>query len=214
MKIDWRIVLAMLIGMFFLQNFFLKKDNPVDDVVVEIPEKEGGVEKELLKVIRDTVYIEVPSVKTNEKVVKQIVVDSLYKEKYETAIKENDSIKAKNLFLESISIDEYKGTLIDNKDIRILGTFTTRGKLLEYDIDYTIKKNTITYTPKTIVSYPKLTVTGSIEVGLPTTVTGTDPLISAKLGFINKKGKSFTLGVDSQKRVLVGYSVPLFRTKK
>ena len=209
-KIDYRIVLVMIVAVICLQYIYFLPEDPVVDVVsVKIDEKTGG-ESKVIDSIK-TVYVEVPG-KTTVK--KELVVDSLYKAKYEKAIKENDSLTAKNLFLESIALDTYEGTLIDNKDIKIDGKFITRGKLLEYDLDYTIKEDSITYTPQVVTRYPKFTLIGGVDLHLPTQPKGTSPMVSAHVGVRNKKGNEFSVGVDSQGRFLVGYEFVIFKSKR
>ena len=209
-KIDYRIVLVMIVAVICLQYIYFLPEDPVVDVVsVKIDEKTGG-ESKVIDSIK-TVYVEVPG-KTTVK--KELVVDSLYKAKYEKAIKENDSLTAKNLFLESIALDTYEGTLIDNKDIKIDGKFITRGKLLEYDLDYTIKEDSITYTPQVVTRYPKFTLIGGVDLHLPTQPQGTSPMVSAHVGVRNKKGNEFSVGVDSQGRFLVGYEFVIFKSKR
>lgn len=209
-KIDYRIVLVIIASVIYFQYVYFLPDNPVvDSVSVKIKEKTGG-ESKVIDSIR-TVYVEIPG-KTIVK--KELVVDSLYKTKYEEAIKNNDSLNAKNLFLESIALDTYEGTLIDNKDIKINGKFVTRGKLLKYDIDYKIKEDSITYVPKIATRYPKFSLVGGINLHLPTQPQGTSPIISAHVGVRNKKGNEFSVGVDTRGRFLVGYEFVIFKSKK
>mgnify|MGYP000501026958 CR=1 FL=1 len=202
MKIDFRIVIVIIIALFFVNKACNKIDEPVKDVTIITPEEFGEVEKKLDSVIRDTVYIEI----NNSSVKKEIVVDSLYKAKYETALKNNDTLKAKNLFLESIALDTYEGNLIDNDDIKIDGRFLTRGKLLEYDIRYKIKSDTITYIPEVRTKHPKLSLVYGLSVGIPTDpLSNTKALIKAQAGLQFKSGDIITLGYDTEDRVSVGY---------
>lgn len=209
-KIDYRIVLVMIAVVICLQYIYFLPDNPVVDTVsVKIDEKTGSDSKVIDSI--KTVYVEIPG-KTTVK--KELVVDSLYKEKYEKAIKKNDSLTAKNLFLESIALDTYEGTLIDNKDIKIDGKFTTRGKLLEYNIDYKIKEDSITYIPQIVTKHPKFVLVGGIDLHLPTQPQGTSPIVSAHVGVRNKKGNEFSVGFDTRGRFLVGYEFVIFKSKR
>lgn len=210
-KIDIKIVILIILGMFLIDTFLVHKDDPIEDVTVVIPEKVGSVEKEIDSVKVDTVYIVEQGGKEKPRA---IVVDSTYKAEYEKAIAENDSLKAKNIFLESIAITKYKDTLINNKDILIKGDFTTRGKLLNYKIDYTIKADTITYTPQVVRKNPKFALVGGIELGLPLNGIVGDPTASINLGIRNVKGNTITFGFDTEKRFRVGYQITLFQSKK
>tara|TARA_R110000796_G_scaffold181330_3_gene297951 strand:- start:1280 stop:1918 length:639 start_codon:yes stop_codon:yes gene_type:complete len=199
------LVLAIALGVLSYIHF-----QPVEDVVVITDEKTGGVEEKIDDVVRDTIYIEtiVPGQAQPQR--KEIVVDSTYKADYEKAIKDNDSLKAKNLFLESISLNTWNGNLIDNKDIKIDGKFLTRGKLLEYKVDYKIKSDTLTFKPTIKYQHPRLTLLPGIKLGLPTDpLNNTEPVIELNVGIQNKKGNIFSVGIDSQKRFTVGYNIAL-----
>ncbi len=213
-KIDFKTVLLIIVAVLVTRYIFSPSDPSVEDVPIVLSPKEGIVEKKIDSIIRDTIYIDriIPGKRLPAKT--KVVVDSLYKVKYENAIKDNDTLKAKNLFLESIALDTYEGTLINNKDIKIDGTFLTRGKLLEYDVTYKIKSDTLTYTPKVITKYPKFSLIGGIEVGLPNPTNGSSGLISAKVGLMNRKGSTVSVGFDSESRITVGYSITLFKTKR
>jgi len=199
------LVLVIALGVLSYIHF-----QPVEDVVVITDEKTGGVEEKIDDVVRDTIYIEtiVPGQAQPQR--KEIVVDSTYKADYEKAIKDNDSLKAKNLFLESISLNTWDGNLIDNKDIKIDGKFLTRGKLLEYSVDYKIKSDTLTFKPKIKYQHPRLTLLPGIKLGFPTDpLNNTEPVIELNVGIQNKKGNVFSVGIDSQKRLTVGYNIAL-----
>jgi len=217
-KIDLRLVIVIIVALFLLDRFILNpgSDDPVVDVSIVADEKVGEVEKELDSIKTDTIYITKIIPGNPLPIKKEIVVDSTYKAQYEQALKENDSLKAKNLFLESISIDTYAGTLIDNEDIIINGEFTTRGKLLKYDLDYTIKRDTITYTPEVVTRFPKFSLVGGVELGLPAKngYTDSSPVISGHLGFRGKKGNTFSIGFDSEQRVTFGYEWTILKSKR
>ena len=214
-NIDYKHIAMIVVIFVLLIHLFGGAKEEVKDITIITKEKKGEVRKKVDSIIHDTIYIEkiIPGKKLPIR--KEIVVDSTYKSEYEKAIKDNDSLKAKNLFLESISLDTYEGTLIDNKEIKIDGKFLTRGKLLEYDLDYKIKKDTITYTPKVVTKFPNFSVVGGIDVLMPTrTFDQSGPAISAHIGFRNKKGNTLSFGIDNLKRITVGYEVTLFKTKK
>lgn len=206
-------ILVLAVALAILSYVHFDKD-PVEDVTVITDEKTGEVEKELSEVTPDTVYIEVKVPGKAKPQQKEIVVDSIYKAEYEQALKDNDSLKAKNLFLESISLNTFEGNLINNDDISIDGKFKTRGELLEYSIDYKIKSDTLTFTPNIEYRHPKASLVYGIKVGLPM-MNGSElqPTLEGVIGFQNKKGTSITLGMDTQKRITVGYfkTITLFK---
>tara|TARA_R110002020_G_scaffold100855_1_gene238040 strand:+ start:8174 stop:8815 length:642 start_codon:yes stop_codon:yes gene_type:complete len=207
MKIDARVVLMIIVALFIIDRYVFNDNKTVEDVTVITPEVNGTVEKKLDSVVPDVIYIDKIVAGSPKPVRKEIIVDSTYKAEYENAIKENDSLKAKNLFLESIALDTHEGTLIDNDDIKIDGRFLTRGKLLEYDIDYKIKSDTITYTPDVVYKHPNLSLVLGTEVSFPTNPSNlTNPAIGFKVGLQNKRGATWSVGVNTNKDVSIGYS--------
>ena len=201
----YRLIILIIISIFVLDKFFISKPSVTEEIIIT-PESIGGAEKKIDSIKTDTVYL--PKYTPGKaKTIVKTVVDSLYKKQYEDAVKENDTLKAKNLFLESISLDTYKGTLIDNKDVKIDGEFVTRGKLLEYNIDYKIKSDTIKYIPKIKIERPNLSLIYGIEMTTPVSqrVTGV-PVFEGKVGLQFKKGDIFTIGLTSDNSVSIGYS--------
>tara|TARA_R110002049_G_scaffold231127_1_gene403360 strand:- start:4868 stop:5503 length:636 start_codon:yes stop_codon:yes gene_type:complete len=183
---------------------------PVDDVTIITEEKIGEVEEKITEVVRDTIFIETIIPGQSQPQRKEIVVDSTYKADYEQAIKDNDILKAKNLFLESISLDTWDGNLVDNKDIKIDGKFLTRGKLLEYKIDYKIKSDTLKFKPTIKYQHPKLTLLPGVKLTVPTNPLGdSKPNVEINLGIQGKKGNIISVGFDTEKRVTVGYNIAL-----
>jgi hypothetical protein len=209
-KIDLSFVILILVVLLFLKQCNYGKEK-VDDVSVITVEKTGEVKKEIIpSVIHDTIWIEKFIEGKPLPVKKKIVVDSTYKLEYESAIKENDTLKAKNLFLESIALDTYSGTLINNKDIKIEGMFLTRGKLLEYNLEYKIKSDTISYTPEVVYRHPRLSFLYGAGLQVPTNNQNNQPLVlKGFIGIQNKKGNIFTVGVDSQKNLTLGFAKTL-----
>lgn len=207
MKIDLRIVLVIIVALFIIDRHVFNSDEKVEDVIVITPEINGTAEKKLESIVRDTVYIDKIVQGSPRPVRKEIIVDSTYKAQYEEALKENNTLRSKNLFLESIALDTYEGTLVDNNDIKIDGTFLTRGKLLEYDISYKIKSDTITYTPDVVYKHPNLSLVLGTEVSFPTNPSNiTNPAIGFKVGLQNKRGTTWSVGVNTNKDVSIGYT--------
>lgn len=206
-KIDLWVVVLIVVLIFVIQNV-LNEDEPVEDVTLIIPSKVGEVKTKVDSTyVRDTVWIQtfIPGKVLPQEI--KIIVDSLYKKRYEDAISINDTLTAKNLFLQSIALDTFEGTLIDNKDIKIDGRFLTRGTLLEYDVNYKIKKDSITYTPEIRYRHPKLSLVTGLGIGVPTnTIMGTQPTLYLHVGLQNKKGSILSAGFDTEGRVMIGYS--------
>ncbi len=206
-KYHYQALIAVILILFIGGKFIEKKDAKNNDAIVVVPEINGGGGKEIDSVRTDTVYVEKTVNRYNDRVIEKIVVDSLYKKRYEDAMKENDSLKAKNIFLESIKINEFKGKLLDDSKITIKGRIKTRGDLLGYNIDYTIKKDTISYTPKVEYRNPSLSLIYGADIIFPTsTLSDSSPTIIGKLGVQFKKGDIMTIGLTSKSQVLVGYS--------
>ena len=216
-NVDLRLILIVLL-LFFAGGYYIVKDftkEPVDPVVVIIPEKTGEERKVINSVPTDTVYITKYLPGKSQEIITEVVVDSTYKEAYEEALKQNDTLRAKNLFLESISINKWEGTLIDNEDVKIDGEFTTRCELLEYNVDYKIKESSLTYVPEMVTKLPKLSLVGGITISTPRSPgTGVVPLIGAHIGIRTGKGITYSLGLDSQERVSVGIELTILKTKR
>jgi hypothetical protein len=201
------IILAITLGVMIYLN---TRPEIVDDVVVIIPPSSGTsgdvVPEErdsLPPVVEEIVYIKET----------KIVVDSTYKAAYEQAIKEKDSVEARNLFLEAIEIKEYNEVAIDNDTIKVDLYAKTRGQLLAYRVDYNIKEQTFTYTPEVVHVRPRLTGLIGVEAIFPSNGRIGDPGIKIDLGFQGKKGNVISVGADTRKNVYIGYkkSFTLFK---
>ena len=133
---------------------------------------------------------------------KYIEVDKGYKELYEKA---KDSLEKAELYYEAIQIREYDSTIVDNDDITIMGTARTRGSLLDYSVDYTIKEKEYTYTPEVITQLPRLTAGIGGELAVPTQV-GDDFAFRLNVSLMNQKGHEINFGYDTNQRVSLGYT--------
>ena len=199
------ILLIALIGFIIFTQFFSSTDPVIPDPVeVIIPEVSGTVGE----TIEDVIEAEVPVQDPVTKIVTKIVVDQEYKEKYDKAIKDKDSIAAENIFLKSIEIHEYDKIAIDNDTIKISLYAKTRGELLKYTLGYKIKADTITYIPQVVMQRPKLTVLAGVELVVPLANNidfNTPVAIKGDNGFQNRKGNIISIGADTQKNVYLGY---------
>ena len=196
------ILLVVLIGFIIFTQFFGSYNYPdPEPVTIVIPEVSGTVEETVKDILETTVDIYDPVPKT----VTKIIVDKKYKEKYERSIKENDSLIAMNLFLHSIQINEYNKVLIDNDTIKLVAYAKTRGILLKYKIDYTIKENTITYDPIVVKDRPKFTLLVGGELIIPTNQLDPNMSFKADIGFQNQKGNIIEVGYDTHQNIYLGY---------
>lgn len=192
--------LVIALGIFVWLHFQEIKPEPID---ITIPGSEGTTgDVEIEEVKTDTV--EVIKYLPGKVITKEeIVVDSTYKAAYEQAVKDNDSLKAKNLFLESIQIKEYNEVAIDNDTIKIDLYAKTRGSLLAYKIDYDIKDQSFTYTPEVVHIRPKLTVLAGIEAMIPQGDSRGG--VKFDLGVQGQKGNIWSVGVDTQGNKYIGF---------
>lgn len=197
MKVDTTKILLIIIILFLGWHTFIKTEpqpEPVP-VTITIPETSGTTGKVTFEEVdKDTVYL-----KGNTE---YIEVDKGYKELYEKA---KDSLEKTELYYEAIKIREYDSTIVDNDDITIMGTARTRGSLLDYSVDYTIKEKEHTYTPEVITQLPRLTAGIGGELTIPTMV-GSPFELRAKVSLMNQKGHEINLGYDTGNRFSVGYT--------
>lgn len=195
MKINvTNLLLGGLILILALQHFGIGGKKP-DPIEFTTPKYEGSTGVQVVeKAVPYPVYIP----QTN----KVIQVDSLYREKY---LRSQDSIKRLNLYLESIKIREYEKTLVDNDTIKIIGKAKTRGSLLNYSVDYTIKP--LDYkveVPSKVYSKPRLSLDVRVSTSIPNAIT---PFTQkGSVGLHNKKGNGLTVGYDSNRTVWLGLS--------
>ncbi len=195
MKIDTTKIILIAAVIYIGWVSFLKPtpDPIVDTVTIVVPEKEGttGIVNIEPEIIRDTVFVKGETIE----------VDKGYKELYEKA---KDSLEKKELYLEAIKINKYNDTIVNNDDIVIRGSATTRGTLLDYSVDYILKEKSITYTPEVVTQLPKLSGGIGLEIGVPT-IPNTSFVVKANLSLMNRKGKEINISYDTDKRVWLGY---------
>jgi len=194
MKLDTTKVLLIAAVIFIVWQSFFKSD-PIpepDPITITIPPSTGtsGIIDIEPEVIRDTVYVKGDTLE----------VDKGYKELYEKA---KDSLTKQELYLDAIAIRKYADTIVDNKEITIKGEATTRGSLLNYSVDYTIKEKEFTYTPEVIKVLPRLTAGLGLELGVPT-IPNISFVAKANLSLMNNKGREVSVGYDTENRVWIG----------
>ena len=188
------ILIGALIVILAWQNFSgNRQEQEPQPITVTLPESYGTTGTQTVeKAVPYPVYI--PS--TNQ----QFNVDEKWKNRYEEA---RDSLEKQRLYYESIKINKYEETLVDNDTIEIKGYVTTRGSLLDYNVDYRIKPFDFSYNPEIITKRPKVSVGFGVEGGVPT-IPNTNFLLKGNIFFENGKGNGFTLGYDTDNRVWVG----------
>ena len=197
MKIDTTKILLIFVILLLLYNNFFKPQPVIEPVPVTItlPETSGTTGKVTFEEVeKDTVYLTGNT--------EYVEVDKGYKELYERA---KDSLEKAKLYYEAIKIRKYDSTIIDNNDITIMGTATTRGSLLDYSVDYKIKEKDFTYTPEVITQLPRLTAGIGGELAVPTQIKGQFAL-KANLSLMNQKGHEINIGYDTDQRVWLGYT--------
>ena len=197
MKINLtNILLGVLVVILVWQNFSGNRDErPPQPITITLPEKTGSTGVvEVERVVHDTVYL--PSKK------EYIQVDKGWKKKYEAAKTENERLK---LFYESIKINKYEKTIVDNDTVTIKGKFTTRGALLDYNVDYTLHPMDFSYTPEIKYRHPNMMIGVGVETGIPT-VPNSKFVLKGNLSFENSKGNNFNLGYDTEGRAWLGFT--------
>lgn len=157
-----------------------KQEDRPQTITIEIPERKGVIRDTVETFERHTVYL--PSKDQT------IDVDSEWKKKYEEAF---DSLEKQQIFLESIKINEYEKVLVDNDTIQIRGFATTRGSLLDYSVDWTIKPNTVPVDIEPEVRRPRL----QAEYGAGIYITPNQIYTPIELGL--REGK-YGIGVRAQ----------------
>lgn len=197
------IILSIVIAvMIYLNTRQEQVQNPITITIPGSSGSSGAIKVDNNKdSIPDPEVIEVPVyIKGDTK----IIVDQEYKNKYDKAIKEKDSIESRNLYLESIQIKEYKEVAIDNDTIKVDFYAKTRGSLLVYRVNYDIKEREFTYTPEVMHIRPKMTVLTGLELILPPTGVN-QPDVKFDLYFQTQNGNAWGGGVDTQGNKYIGF---------
>ena len=176
----------------------LKKvpENKIPDIIVNIPEQKGTSGK---VVVKDSIVYEKIFIKGED-----VIVDSEYKSLYEKAIKENDELAKRNIFLEAIKINEKNLVLVDNDTIKASLWTKNRGELLEYKFDWNIKESSISYEPKVVSKFPKLSLVTGVGVGVPTEPSS-NYSFKGEIGIQTGNGDIFTVGPDTEGRFWGNY---------
>lgn len=133
-------------------------------------------------------------------------LDSTYYNKY-TELK--DSIQKDSLFKDAITIREYK-TKFEDDTLTIDVYSKVRGTLLENQASYKTKPRTIKHDTTIYVPVPtRAQLYGGFELTMPTAnyqTLGNQPQIEAKLHLKTKKDRLWSVGINNQKQVSIGYA--------
>ena len=197
------ILLIVLIVILAWQNFFSDKEIKAPaPITVNIPEIKGtSGERVIERIVTQPVYIKESG--------ETISVDSEWKRKYEEA---KDSIEKHKQYIKAIKINKYEKELVNNDTIKITGYATTRGALLDYSVDYTIKSSNFSYIPDVVVRRPSLSMGIGVDAAVPT-VIGNNFSLRGNIYFENRKGNGINLGYDTNKNVWIGVR-KTFKLKK
>lgn len=204
-KIKNYVILGLIIALGVMIYLNTRPEPIPDDVTVIIPGSSGSSGDIIVDndgdSIPDPEIIEVPVYIKGDT---EIVVDKEYKEKYDKAMKDLDSVAARNLFLESIAIKEYNYVAIDNDTVKVDLYAKTRGSLLAYRVDYDVKEQAFVYTPEVMHIRPKMTVLTGLELVLPPTGVS-EPDIKFDIYFQTQNGNAWGGGIDTQGNKYIGF---------
>lgn len=182
-----------------IANLFQQPPEIPDPVVITIPAVQGTIDTttvneppvEIIYLDGDTEYL----------------IDSTYYYKYLEAQSEKEKLE---LYIQSIQVNEYNNTIIDNDTIRIDIYSKTRGTLISLAGSYKIKEQLFEYIPQVVKERPAFTLLGGVSTIVPTSI-GSNIGIGANLGFQTKKGNVFNVGYYTNEYITVGYQVPIFK---
>lgn len=177
-----------------------------ETVEIVIPSKTGSVEISNPKPEKevDTVYIDTTDQTKGFRLVE--VENPLNQEllqKYEEAVKANDSLQAVKVFKEAIKERKYTERLEDSVQV-----ITVRSEVVG-----TLKRQSIAYkTKEQVIQVKTKRIRPSVYLGgfsnLPTIPEGL-PTFGVQVQIANKK-RIITFGIDNQKQIHVGLALKLF----
>lgn len=177
-----------------------------ETVTVEIPKKTGSVEINDPKPEKevDTVYVDSTDYSKGFRVVEvENPVNEELLQKYNEAIKVNDSLKQLSLYKEAIKERNYTEKLEDSIQVITVKSEVV-GTLRKQVISYETKPQTITF--KTNRAKPVVYIGGFTN--LPTIKDAT-PSFGLQIQIANKK-RVLTGGIDNKKEIHIGYAIKLF----
>ena len=189
-------------GMFFLgmKSVETVKQKPV---VIELPAITGKTEVIQLEPKTREVFIGATQ---------KVKVDSTYYYKYLTEVHEKNKLQ---MYIDPITIREKTVTVVDDSIVKISVTSKTRGTLLSQYAEYTIKERHAIVQPEDLI-IPKLKVFVGGVLSMPIDVQNINqPSVGANVILERTENEDlFTLGINTDKVVSVGYSFRIFKGKK
>jgi regulator of replication initiation timing len=117
---------------------------------------------------------------------------------------ENDSIKA--IIKDYATVKEFKQNFDDQNLKADVSGIVFKNEVQRLKLDYTIKEQKIKVPEK------KFSLLAGVEVG--NTKELNDFSAKANIGFQNKKGSIIHVGIDTNERFYVGYTIEVFSIKK
>jgi len=147
--------------------------------------------------VTDTIIVEKIKFKTITVKDGTVVVN---KNKYDEYVKTKDTIKKKEILIESLTVREYNTNVVDNDSVKVNVYSKVQGLLLSTNTSVTVKEKKIK--ERVITQMPRLSLIVGAEVGYKNFQF--NPLI--KTGIQTKSGNIYTASVDLDKNVYVGFS--------
>lgn len=199
------LVLTLFGGAMFFIGMRSVETIPSKPTIVTLPALHGTTEVVQLQPSH-AVYINKPG-KPNSPKVK---VDSVALREYLIA---KDSIAKLNVVIGLATIETVKTTHEDNS-VKIDVTSEVRGGLISQYVDYTIKPQTVSIIPEEY-KVPNLQMYAGGFMTVPLYDPDRDVALGANLMLVRTKQQDmFSVGVDTDRVVYVGYSIRLFGRKK
>lgn len=179
------------------------------EVVVKIPSKENSVkiENPEPEIQVDTIYKNI-FINGKEVIQKRIVevenpVNKELLQKYQEAVKANDSLRQVKIFKDAIKERKYTERLEDSIQVITVKSVVV-GTLKNQSIAYKTKEQTLRIPVKRV--RPTVYVGGFTNIP---TIPDIAPTFGVQVQIANKK-RVLTLGFDNQKQVHVGLAIKLF----
>lgn len=200
----------MVIVILIILLWFKSCGGESQTTTVTIPAVKGTIVKTEIK--HDTIYKE-------NKVVKRIVeVDPRMEKEIESLVNENtslmsdffatkDSLKQAQLYADAIKIKTFS-TPYEDEFLKGTMNGVVRGEVKALLLDYEIKERKIDVP----IKEKKFALLAGVEVG--NTKQLNDFSAKANVGFQNKKGNIIHVGMDTNERIYIGYTIEVFSIKR
>ena len=207
-KIVLYLTIVSLVVVIFLQRNCspqIKQYNDTQKVVIK--EKVGSIDKPItiieIRKQRDTIKF------NNQDIITESHVDKTMVKDYLLAQKENDSLKALNLYLRAIG-EKSEIRTFDNRDLNLKVTTKTRGEILDMKIDYERKE----FTEDVIVKQKETRFAVYTGAALGYTSDMNKIIPKVLIGVQNRKGDIISFEAGTDKSIQIGYSLRIINIKK